>query len=259
MALLLNYWILVIPISIFAVQCCDYHYTYRSVGEFFPLFATPLMIHAWYVWFYILMMLILPTFAIIEAEQEKAWRHLCFIIALTAIMLVSKKLPIFGYLWTWYPCAVSGYFCAKFRLIETFISRIKSKHLAYIIAAVVYISSLLLYRYKGFVLKQSTGYVSAPLFIIGSLLLYYTFPAKQLWNSLRYIGLHSMNIWFIHCIFSSPVTRGIVQPIVYFRDNPLWIFFITVTVSLAASIVMQPIQKYLNKQILPHLFSLLRL
>lgn len=255
---LFDYWIVVIPISIFAILFCGYHYTYGTVGEFLPLFPHPLMIFTWYVWFYILMMTVFPIFAIIETEQKKAWRILCFIIILAGILLTAHNYSGLKYLWFWYPSAISGYFIAKYRLFETFSTRIKSKHIAFIIASLFYILSLYIFRWGSF-FGESTGYSSAPLFITGSLLLRYAFPAKQFWNTLRYIGQHSMNIWFIHCIFFSSITRGIVQPIVYFRDNPLWIFFITVTVSLAASIVMQPIQKYLNKQILPHLFSLLRL
>lgn len=256
---LFDYWIIVIPISIFAILFCGYHYTYGTAGEFLPLFPHPLMIFTWYVWFYILMMTLFPLFGIIETEQKKAWRILCFIIILASILLTARKFPGLRDLWIWYPSAISGYFIAKFRLFETFLSRIKSKHIAFILASIFYILSLIIYRHRGTFLGQNTGYFSAPLFIMGSLLLHDAFPSKRFWNTLRYVGQHSMNIWFIHCIFFSSITRGIVQPIFYFWNNPLWIFCITVTISLAASIVVHPIQKYLNKQILPHLFSLLKL
>lgn len=254
-----DYWTIVIPISLFAILFCGYHHPRLLAGEFFPLFPHPLMIHAWYVWFYILMMIIFPIFTLIESEPKKAWRILCFIAILASSMLTTRILPKLTDFWIWYPSAISGYFIARFRIFEIFLSRIKTKSIAFIGACIFFTSSLLIFRYKCYFLGQSTGYISAPLFIMGTLLLQYSYPKKLLWNALHYIGLHSMNIWFIHCIFSSPITRKIVQPAVYIWNNPLWIFCITLTISLAASIVMQPIQKYIKKYILPHLFSMLKL
>lgn len=246
---LFDYWIIVIPISIFAILFCGYHYTYGTVGEFLPLFPHSLMIFTWYVWFYILIMAIFPIFAIIETGQKKACRFLCFIIILASIMLTARKLPILWILWVWYPSAISGYFIAKFRLFETFSAQIKSKHIAFIIASTFYILSLFVYKYKGTILEQNTGYLSAPLFIMGSLLLHHAFPAKQFWNILRYMGRHSMNIWFIHCIFFSVNTREVVQPIAFFWDNPIWIFCVTLLVSLVISIIITPIQQQINKRL----------
>lgn len=256
---LLNYWLIAIPISIFAVTFCGYRYTFSSLGELLPVFSHPLMRHTWYVWFYILMMSVFPLFRLLETRKNMWRNRILFVILLGGIMLLSHRTKELLYLWEWYPSALSGYFIAKFRIFESFRFRICLKPIIFIIAVIFITSAIYIFRYMGVFADQSTGYLSAPLFISGILLLRHINITNPFWSSLQFIGVHSMNIWFIHCIFFSSITRHVVQPIAYFWDNPVWIFCITVGFSLAISMIAQPAQRYLSKKLLPPIFSALHL
>lgn len=261
LTLLCDYWIIVIPISIFAVLFCQYQYSIDSLGELFPFLPHPLMLFAWYVWFYVLMMAVFPIFGLLESPQKKPWKYLAFIILLGGVMIGAKNAPSgWNELWYWYPSAISGYFIAKFRILELVTSRIKSKISALILGPILIAAALYINLYYGKTfLNQHTGFVSAPLFIIGVLLLHTLFPTKKLWGPLVYIGGYAMNIWFIHGIFYSPITKSVVQSAAFFRNTPVWIFGATFFISLILSILMRPIQQYVSKQLLPHLFSILKL
>lgn len=256
---LLNYWVIAIPISIFAVLFCDYHYTFSSLGELLPIFPHPLMIFTWYVWFYILMMAVFPLFNLLETQQNPRRTRIFFIILLGNIMLLSHETPGLKSLWMWYPSALSGYFIAKFHIFELLCSRISLKPFGFIVALIFITISMAIFSYRSVFASQSTGYICAPLFIGGILLLQNRHISNPCWGALRFIGTHSMNIWFIHCIFFSSITKHVVQPIAFIGNNPVWIFGITVFLSLIISIIATPAQRYLNKQLLPSIFSALHL
>lgn len=264
---LANYWITIIPIILFANFFCDYKYSIKLLGEFIPIFHHPLMKYAWYAWFYILMLSVFPIFNLIESKKQSIWRHIFFVIILTSILLFSNFIPGCSSFFSWFPCAIVGYFFGKFSILEWCIERISFKPAICIMLACFLLLASLYLTYiavwfqptKDLYLIKILRFFAAPPFILGILILHNIFNTIHKRTIIQLLGFHSMNIWFIHCIFHSSVTMRVVQPIVYFWDNPAWIFCITITTSLAISAIIQPMQQYINKQVLPQLFSLLKL
>lgn len=257
--LLCDYWIVVLPISLFAFLFCQYHYSFKSFGELLPVFPHPLMIFAWYVWFYILMMAVFPLFSLMEKPIKTVWPHISFAILICVVMFFARRSVAIHDLWAWFPSAISGYAIAKFRIFEFCLLLIKSKTISFVLAVLFLLCSFYIYLYNGWYLQVSTGYISAPLFVFSIVLLNNAVVYNKLWDILSCIGRHSMNIWFIHCIFYSSITRDFVQDCVFCENAPIWIFGIVCISSLAISKVIYPAQKYINQKFLPFVFSSLRL
>ena len=258
---LLDYWIVVLPMGIFAFLFCGYNFSIKSLGELLPVHNHPLMIFAWYVWFYILMMLAFPLFYIIEKHIRTIWLHLFFIVLTFGCLMILyfAKIGEIKTFCQWFPCAICGYYIAKFRMLEFFLLFIKNKCMALLVsifslASTLYIFSFDFYLPNGSFLHAYTRYTTAPLFVLGIILLRQILNINILWSSLGYIGKHSMNIWFVHCIFFSSVSRNVVQNMACFADEPMWIYSIVVIFSLGVSILISPIQSKLKHRLLLPLF-----
>lgn len=264
---LTNYWVVIIPIMTFDILFCDYKCSIKSLGEFIPIFHHPIMRHAWYAWFYILMISAFPIFNIIESKKQSASRHLFFVIFLITLLLFSNFVPGCSSFPKWFPCAIVGYFFGKFSILEWCIGRISVKPITnFILAFILFIFSLWLtyitvcyHLPKELFIVKSLRFFAAPMFILGIIILSRLFNTAYKHNIFQLLGNHSMNIWFIHCIFHSCISMHVVQPVVYFWQNPVWIFSITITTSLAISAIIKPLQQYITQHFLPQLFALLKL
>lgn len=259
---LLDYWVILIPISLFAFSCCSYTYSLKFIGELLPVFPHSLMVFTWYVWFYILIMVLFPLLAFAEHKAQSVVTYGTVLVFLAGILFCSHYVSALKIIWNCYPYALVGYFCARFHLLEKW-SGIASDSIIFgIISGGFFIcSSLLLFFIVQYTSSDKTlqifhpvAAISAPLFVTGTILLHRHIRNSHLWIPLHYIGKHSMNIWFIHCIFFSKDTREVIQPIAFFWDNPLWIFCITIIFSLMTSIIITPVQQQINRRILAPLF-----
>lgn len=259
---ILDYWIVVFPMSLFAFLFCGYNYSIKTLGELLPVHSHPLMIFTWYVWFYMLMMLAFPLFYLIEKHTRTIWLHLFFVgLAVGCLMILFfAKIDEFHTFCQWYPCAIVGYYIAKFRIFEFCLLFIKNKCTASLVSIVLLASSLYIYSFDSYLqngscLHACTRYTTAPLFILGFILFRrMVLNINVLWSSLGYVGKHSMNIWFVHCIFFSSVSRDVVQNIARFGDEPIWIFCVVILFSLVVSIAVSPIQNFLKQGLLLPLF-----
>lgn len=254
---LVSYWIAVIPIIIFAYLCCDYHYSMQTLGEFLPILRHPLMIHTWYVWFYILMMAVFPLMRLTEGTGKSILSISLFFICMSGIMVCSRQVHVFNHFYTSFPSAMAGYCFARFRLFEHCISHIHSKP----IAGFMSIITLILSYYMSTILNSSAMLchlarpLSAGLFIMGILFLLHVFRWSKLKAAFKYIGIYSMNIWFFHCIFHSSITRNFIQPVAFYFLNPIWIYSVVVLTSLLLSIMATPLQKCLVNRLLSPIFD----
>lgn len=60
---------------------------------------------------------------------------------------------------------------------------------------------------------------------------------------LQFCGKESSNMWFLHCLYFGSATRNVIQPLAYFSNNSIVIYFIAVIELLIASIVVDKIKK----------------
>lgn len=265
---LLNYWIILIPISLFAFKFCGYTYSIKFIFELLPARLPSLMIFTWYVWFYILMMALFPILGFAEQKNNRIYGGI--LVFLAVIGFCSHYIPYLSVICKTSPFALLGYFSAKFHILETCLNVARSRvAFRLFLGAFFLCCSLFLHFIVSFYvvryyinptpavlcIKLCLIAVTAPLFIIGAILLYLHIQNDYIWVPFCFIGKHSMNIWFIHCVFFSKETRAVIQPIVFFRDNPIWIFSATLLFSLVISIIISPIQQQISKLILAPIFK----
>lgn len=253
--LLSDYWLVVLPISLFAVAFCGYRYSGAFLWELIPAHPRELMIATWYLWYYILMMLAFPIFSLVENRQNYKWSLPLFGFLLAGIMLLAWEIPVLHDMWLWFPGAVCGYAVARFRVFEFCLSRIRPGLLSSIVALLPLGISLYTFRYHYMLLGTNSGYLAAPLFILAFLWCAPLFRLKYLRQALLYIGKYSMNIWFFHCIFFGNGTRATVQKALFISDNPLWIFSCVFLTSLALSVLITPLQKRVRQALLVPLWA----
>lgn len=56
-------------------------------------------------------------------------------------------------------------------------------------------------------------------------------------------------MWFLHCLYFGSATRKVIQPLAYFSNNSIVIYFIAVIELLIASIVIDEIKKATSRKI----------
>lgn len=250
-----DYWVAVLPISLFAFALCGYHYSSSFLWDLFPAGPRSLMIFTWYLWFYVLMMLVFPIFGLLENRQNYVWSLPLFIVLLAAAMFGARESKLFFDLWFWYPAAIGGYVAGKLRLFEVCVRVLKPGMLSLAASVLSLAVSLYLYRYHSVLLQQDAGYMSVPFFVLFVLWGAAFFRLKPIQAALLFIGRHSMNIWFFHCLFFGSGTRATVQKALFISDNPLWIFGCVFLTSLVLSVLIAPVQKRVRETLLVPLLS----
>lgn len=83
-------------------------------------------------------------------------------------------------------------------------------------------------------------------FIITLLVYLYFAKLRYFENILIYLGKHSMNIYFIHMF----ITTYFIKDFIYSLDNPIIMFFITLSISLLWSNMLNLIKKYIKLDII---------
>lgn len=250
-----DYWVVVLPISLFAFTFCGYNYSGAFLWDLVPACPRSLMIFTWYLWFYVLMMLLFPMFNLLENRRHYVWSVPLFTALLLGVMWCARELPLLHDVWLWYPSAVSGYVVAKLRLFEFCLRVLKPGLLSIAASLLPLAASLYIYRYHSSLLDMNAGYLSVPLFILAVLWCSPLYRIKTAQNVLQFIGKHSMNIWFFHCLFFGEGTRAFVQKAVFISDNPLWIFGSVFLISLVLSILITPVQQRVKQVLLTPLWA----
>lgn len=256
---MLSYWMVVAAISLFACIFCGYRYSSAIFGEMFPVLPHKLMLFAWYAWFYVLMMAAFPIFGLLEKHPLTFSSSALFVVLVTVTMIISWKVGWVHDLCTWFPAAASGYLIAKFRVFEFCLSRVRPGMVAFGVSALLMVAARYAFYYDYRAMEYNTGFLAAPLFVLGALFCGSLLRKAPVSAVLCFIGRHSMNIWFFHCLFYSVVTRAVVQKMVFFLTHPVWIYSVVLLGSLALSILITPAQKWVIKRLLPPIWAKLGL
>lgn len=203
----------------------------------------PLMIHAWYIGFYLVVLILLPFMHLVCNRKMNITNIITTLILLYVsykIMLVTRAF----YLWEWLPCVLSGYICAKLRVLDRMREHITKWPWSLLVGGVFLAGSIVMYRYFTYPLgiQMNAGAFYAPFFCGGCLLLAPFISRLRLSALLELLGRHSLNIWLIHGLFHSRITREALQPLAYAVDSPFYTVPFVVGVCLLVSFVLKPLQ-----------------
>lgn len=254
---LLYYWICAILCVLFAVFVCDYHIIGKRLllNEFLPFQHPIIMLHCWYVTYFIILQLTLPLFEQIDRLHNA---KLKFSIAIALPLFIGfipapNLFPLWNDIRYFLPSGYCGYLFARYHIfdwIHCFISPLNHK-LCAVILIVVLCTSMPLYGQCDKLIKL-LGQQSLPLCIcngvIAALFIYALVELsrmvhfKPLRSVVIFIGIHSMNIWFLHSLFTSSSTRALFQPYIYYFTTPLFVITACIVTCLPCSIALTLLQ-----------------
>ena len=235
--LLFTYWIVCILVMMIAVGVCGYRPSILNVvGEFAGINRT-LMVFCWYVPFYIESMLLLCI-------SPKAYDRNIALGVVTGIVLPKVVFMLlarsfsgtlfeeqFANLRHWYPCIAVGYLCNRYNIFSY--CRDLTKKIPKTLLLIAGMSFCAIGRY--FSTTFDFIYCAVLVFSIAD----YMNQCKsenKIGGMLIALGKHSLNMWLIHCVYFTPITREVFQPFIYWPRNGLLVcivFVIELTVMSA--------------------------
>lgn len=249
---LISYWIIYIPFLLIAIVICGYKPNIiKSILELFGFFGT-IMHFAWYVYFYIVSMLFLPLYVKFFPQKNFYVDFVCIVIIGILIKHLSDMIEFtyegikpLTYIGNNLPIVLMGYLCGKYKFLDK-IYQIVIKNINYIIR--VFLSWLIIFAMlvmyiENPIIEIGTGIIYTPIFLVCAFIInIYRF--KYLNKILHFLAIHSMNIWFLHCIFFSEITRELFQPIAYLPHNPILVVIWILLLCSMVSIIVKKVQDF---------------
>lgn len=254
-SIMLEYGIVVVFSMMMAYVFCGWVPTFQNIlYEFLPFSDKhKLMVFAWYIGFYVALMLLLPYFPLVwhvENPVNRAVFFIAFILFAISSMKVLDSLHCMQ-------CAIVGYMVARYRCIERISHKFKYLKTGLVGALALIILSCWLYYIGYEVIPQRTvGSVLAPVFCAGALIAHTYLRPNILKCATEFLGKHSLNVWLIHGLFFSEVTRLVFHPVACCVDS-LWIVIAIVGgSSLLVSMALKPLQTITRNFVLDRLGKL---
>jgi len=209
-----SYWVILFGIFI------PLNIAFGKVDITLPLILKNMVAHdctlvpfAWYVRFYIEVMLTLPIFYKLMEKKPYITIPLLFVIPVVLNVYLSE-VPATSYTvavavslimeyFIWLPCVLIGLCFAKYKLfgkIGELFSKLGKLELPICFVALCIVMYLRAYKEDtiGVIFSFDTVYVPAFVFLCCRIISVFPSVFK---TTLSYLGNHSMNIWFLHSMF----------------------------------------------------------
>ena len=209
---------------------------------------------AWYVYFYIFAMLLLPVCTNSEKLWKNPWIGLFGIVGLSYVAaVVLHSLPAYenntlvADLFNcaiYFPGVIFGYVCAKYKIFEYLDAKLPECPWLYAVAA---IAVLFCRTIISSVMGLPLDIYYAPIFV------YCCYRAvKHKWvkyprKALTVCGKYSTPIWFFHAVFFSAYIRDYCQWIIWLPRNPVLVFIWCMLICLLAAVPLEMLVGYIDK------------
>ncbi len=220
---------------------------------------TDVMYFCWYVFFYIIVMVAFPLYIKISEKLKlnTLVKEVIFLAVYYRIIYFIFQFcgsnNVIGGIIIQFPTVVCGYLLCKYHIFDFIYQYIKNKkRIIKIIVGIL----LVLLSYCVMTFKPQLRniiffqWVGVPLSIFG---LHLTGIQNVKWfdRLFGFLGIHSMNIWFLHSIFFSDYTKNIFQPIAFAVKNPLfvilWVLFLCSIASIPVEVLQKSIKSVIGK------------
>lgn len=204
---------------------------------------------AWYVYFYIFCMLIMPILCKCNFFRFKPLINLGVMLVVPYLLEVALRIVQNYYnntiinalfsCFSYFPCFLVGYWMAENRVIE------KIRHLKWTCNLSVCISGttvlfgarILVHSILGFLLDA----FYAPILVVLFANFIEKFSFKPILEILDILGKYSTGIWFFHAVFFSTYVCDIFKPVLLLVQNPILMYVWLVILSLAGAYIYQKI------------------
>lgn len=202
---------------------------------------------AWYVFFYIFCMLIMPIIIKYRMLRFSSWKNLFLIIIVPYMCaLLLRLIPnydsnvILRDLFTCFyylPCFLIGYWFAENKIYENLsvIKALKNPSICIIMIFVIFAVRIVNNSIGGIVLDV----FYAPLMICLINSLFKNSDCRIMKNSLYILGKYSTSIWFFHAVFFSTYVSDLFKPILKLISWPPLMFLWLVVLSFIGAVIYQ--------------------
>lgn len=234
-AFLLKYWIALAIIGAFAGIICGWKPEFKDVILEVVAYSSKLMKFCWYVPFYVFSILLMKLiYKIMDKNFIVALIVGVILPCVVLRLLIKLSIPYISDLlpdyYHYFPCVSFGYICHKYNLFGLLENLLKKCRISILFASLLFI--VIAFVGKNYYPKLDFIYVALFTYSVSAIVQKYKFkPLNIINNTFQFFGKHSTNVWFLHCIISSAITRKVVQPIVYWCPSGL-VCYITAVVGL---------------------------
>jgi hypothetical protein len=231
-------------------------YTITIKGVILNLFAlgSNLVTFAWYVYFYIFIILTLPfLIKLFRGNILFDFSVPFFITIFYFILFHFIQLPgqaVIDNCICWFPCVLIGYLFAKYKVFNYMKKLLRFKNSAFYLGIILVIMICRLIKPSLFGVNLDV--IFAPMVICSLIVILSNTKFKFIKKILKFLGKHSLNIWFLHSIFFSIYTREVFQRIAYLPGNPIlvvvWVILLCIPFSIIINFLINK-QEYFCKKI----------
>lgn len=200
---------------------------------------------AWYVSFYILWLILSPLTAKLFEKIKSFWLDaLILLVWSTGFGLISIYVPYPDPLNTFTPALV-GLLFAKYNLFVHIVTRRNIKTwLAFLVIALLMVtrSALILLKVPFFGIFDG---LIAGIFILACVSIIHNLKSRKLEEMLVFLGIYSMNIWFLHSMFFTGSKS--LQTWLFFPRYWIAVWILGFLFTLAIAILVEHLQRPLLK------------
>lgn len=202
---------------------------------------------AWYVFFYIFCMLVMPVLYKYKVFRFKPLINLAIMIIIpTVIAIVLQMLTnyrentIINDLYScflYFPCFLVGYWMAENRTIERINCKkgLRSPAMCIIGIVLVFVVRIT----SNSIVSFSLDVFYAPLLICMICILVKTIDLRPISMIFKILGKYSTGMWFFHAVFFSTYISEIFQPVLLIVKNPFLMYVWLILLSLSGAFVFQ--------------------
>ena len=265
---LVPYWL--VTIVLIGIAAGLHRYVLTPENVLLELFGMreDVMIFCWYVYFYLIILMILPGMDRLLEKRSLPVSAVTGVILPAAAMILgmswldpeSSLWVVLDHLRAWLPAVMSGWIFARYSLFEK--AEKGFGHLSVILQGVLCLVMMITaFSGRYFLPALDCGplalrtinlsgafnmdVIYAPLFIFALITL--TRMIRIPWKPLEIIGKYSMYMWYLHCLFFN-CCKPITQIWLFFPRHPLlvllWGLLITLIPSLPLHLLMQKTIKH---------------
>lgn len=217
--LLINYWILLLLLTSVALYFNKVELNVLWLKEIlaFSNGQDTVMVFAWYIQFYIVVILFLPIY--IKYISKSLLYDFCtgilFWYGLKHLIMGVEYTGFLRTICLWMPYVFGGWMVAKYNLYFKITDKFKLRNRS----QAFYYTFTFLFFVSGVTRSHLAKYLLLPIFVL--FLIYLLNNCNQIIKLvLNEFGKYSMEIWFLHCMFFN-ITKEIFQPIAFYPGNPV--------------------------------------
>lgn len=214
--LLRQYWIvffiLILPISIWGGYFIDYKTLLLNLFGLEHQYC----LGNWYIYFYVYALLLLPLLRR-WLEPDGFWRPIVAVALFAIVRYLCAENRFVDNCFAYSQMLVVGLYCAKTQILSRWGRHIKSRYILFIL----FLLAVLMRCVSG-AIGFTTDVIAVPVVVIAVCGMSQGHEQSPLVRVLTTLGKHSTYMWFLHCIFFSTATKGLIQ------SSPMWTNFLPI-------------------------------